>query len=165
MIWDRSAFGGAKIAAILGETLLVYARDDNSDIPFPGMLDLPGGGRAGNESPDECVTRELFQQFGVFLTVERLHYHRAYRLSDGITVSHFFAAYLTEAEVAHVRFGDEGQDWALMPITDFIADYDAVQSLRNWVGDYRAAAAKLADLANTNVNRCQGTARKNPGKA
>jgi 8-oxo-dGTP diphosphatase len=146
MSWDGLPFGGAKIAAILGDALLVYARDDKPDIPFPGMLDLPGGGREGNETPAECVTRELFEEFGVALPVDRLHYHRAYRLTDGITISHFFAAHLTDDEVANVRFGDEGQDWALMPLTDFIADADAVPRLRDWLGHYLAADEAIAGL-------------------
>lgn len=147
MTWDGLPFGGAKIAAILGDALLVYARDDIAEIPFPGMLDLPGGGREGSETPAECVTRELFEEFGVALPVERLHYHRAYRLADGTTISHFFAAYLTEDEANNVRFGDEGQDWALMPMADFIADADAVPRLREWLGHYLAADATIARLA------------------
>lgn len=147
MTWDGLPFGGAKIAAILGDALLVYARDDIAEIPFPGMLDLPGGGREGSETPADCVTRELFEEFGVALAVERLHYHRAYALADGTTISHFFAAYLTEDEVANVRFGDEGQDWALMPMADFIADADAVPRLREWLGHYLAADAAIARLA------------------
>ena len=147
MTWDGLPFGGAKIAAILGVALLVYARDDIAEIPFPGMLDLPGGGREGSETPAECVTRELFEEFGVALAVERLHYHRAYALADDTTISHFFAAHLTEAEVANVRFGDEGQDWALMPMADFIADADAVPRLREWLGHYLAADAAIARLA------------------
>ncbi len=147
MTWDGLPFGGAKIAAILGDALLVYARDDIAEIPFPGMLDLPGGGREGSETPAECVTRELFEEFGVALPVERLHYHRAYRLADGTTISHFFAAYLTEDEAANVHFGDEGQDWALMPMADFIADADAVPRLREWLGHYLAADTAIARLA------------------
>lgn len=152
--WDGAPFAGAKIAAVFGDALLVYARDDSPDIPFPGMLDLPGGGREGSESPAQCVTRELFEEFAVQMDVERLHYHRAYCLGDGVTISHFFAGYLTEAEVAAVRFGDEGQDWALMPIVDFMADTDAVPQLRDWVRHYLAADAAI---------RCLDTTAKNLG--
>jgi 8-oxo-dGTP diphosphatase len=148
MTWDGLPFGGAKIAAILGDALLVYARDDISEIPFPGMLDLPGGGREGSETPAECVTRELFEEFGVALPVDRLHYHRADPLADGTTISHFFAAHLTEEEADNVRFGDEGQDWALMPMADFIADVDAVPRLREWLGHYLAADATLRGMQN-----------------
>lgn len=151
--WDGMPFGGAKMAAIQGGAVLVYARDDRVDIPFPGMLDLPGGGREGTESPAQCVTRELFEEFGIALDVDRLHYHREYRLADGTTVSHFFAAYLTEAEVADVRFGDEGQDWALMPMADFVADADAVPRLRDWLAHYLAAEAQIRYLDTASGNR------------
>jgi 8-oxo-dGTP diphosphatase len=156
MIWDGAPFGGAKLAALHGDALLVYARDDRADIPFPGMLDLPGGGREADEDPAQCVLRELAEEFGVWLEPDRLHYHRAYRLGDGTTISHFFAAELTAAEVAGVRFGDEGQDWALMPVADFIADADAVPRLREWVAQYATAARTIRYLDTTS---------ENPGKA
>ena len=156
MIWDGASFGGAKIAAMLGDALLAYRRDDKAGIPFPGMIDLPGGGRENDENPAECVLRELAEEFGITLRAERLHYHRSYLLTDGATVSHFFAARLTEAEVAAVQFGDEGQDWALMPAADFIADGDAVPKLREWLTHYLAADDAIGYL---------NTAFKKPGKA
>lgn len=149
-----SPFVGAKIAAMCGDGLLAYRRDDTPDIPFPDMIDLPGGGREGNETAGECVLRELAEEFGITLSTDRLHYDRQYRLSDGISISHFFAVHLTETEVAAVRFGDEGQDWALMPIADFIASDEAVPRLREWLEHYIAAAATI---------RCLGTASKSPG--
>ena len=133
MIWDGSPFGGAKLAAMHGDALLAYARDDKPGIPYPGMIDLPGGGREGDETPEDCVLRELTEEFGITLPAERLYYHRVYVLADGATVSHFFAVHLSEADVAGVKFGDEGQDWALMPAADFIADDHAVPKLREWV--------------------------------
>lgn len=154
--WDGAPFGGAKLAAMLGDALLVYRRDDKPDIPFPAMLDLPGGGREGDESPAACVLRELAEEFGLHLPLDRLHYRRAYLLGDGATVSHFFAAHITEAEVATIQFGDEGQDWALLPAADYIADEDAVPRLREWLQHYLAAEATIRYL---------DTISKNPGKA
>ncbi|MFZ4748328.1 MAG: NUDIX domain-containing protein [Sphingomonas sp.] len=149
MIWDGAPFAGAKLAAMLGDALLVYRRDDKPGIPFPDMLDLPGGGREGDETPAECALRELAEEFGVFVGVDRVHYHRAYYLADHATMSHFLAVNLTEEEVASVRFGDEGQDWALLPAADFIADDDAVPRLREWLGHYCAAEAVLRRLGTT----------------
>lgn len=153
MNWDGAPFAGAKLAALCGNGLLAYRRDDKPEIPFPGMIDLPGGGREGEESPAECVLRELAEEFGIAVPTNRLHYHRHYRLGDGVSISHFFAVHLTEAEVAAVRFGDEGQDWALMPAADFIANEDAVPRLRDWVSQYLAAESTIRYL---------GTGAENP---
>lgn len=149
MNWDGLPFGGAKLAALLGDALLVYRRDDAPGIPFPGLLDLPGGGREGDESPAECALRELAEEFGLAVAPHRIHYSRAYRLSDGVTISHFLAVHLSEDEVAAVRFGDEGQDWALLPIADYLSDPDAIPPLRDWLAHYLAAAETIRCLDTT----------------
>ncbi len=155
-MWDGAEFGGAKLAAILDDAILVYRRDDQPEIPFPDMLDLPGGGRQGDESPAECALRELAEDFGIMVAVDRVYYSRAYLMGDDATVSHFLAVQLTEEEVAAVRFGDEGKDWALLPAADFIAEPDAVPRLRDWLAHYIAAAQAI---------RCLDTTSKNPSKA
>ena len=149
MSWDGLPFGGTKLAALLGDALLVYRRDDKPDIPFPGLLDLPGGGREGGESPAACALRELAEEFGVCVATDRIHYSRAYRLADGVTVSHFLAVHLSEDEVAAVRFGDEGQDWALLPIADYLSDPDAIPRLCDWLAHYLTAAEKIRCLDTT----------------
>ncbi len=152
MKWDGAAFAGAKLAALCGDGLLAYRRDDKPEIPFPGMIDLPGGGREGHESPAECVLRELAEEFGISLPADRLHYERRYRLGDGVSFSHFFAVHVTEDEIAAVQFGDEGQDWALMPTADFIADDDAVPRLRDWLSQYLAADSAIRYLDTASIN-------------
>ncbi|RVE89918.1 hypothetical protein CN172_30815 [Sinorhizobium meliloti] len=57
LMWNGPAFTGSKIALIVGGGLITYKRDQKPDIPFPGMWDLPGGGREGDESPAECAIR------------------------------------------------------------------------------------------------------------
>ena len=153
--WDGAPFAGAKIAALLGGDLLAYRRDDTPEIPFPGLIDLPGGGREGDESPFDCALRELAEEFGITVAADRVHYSRAHLLGDGATVSHFIAVRITGAEVAAVRFGDEGQDWALMPALDFVAEAEAVPRLREWLAQYLAADEAIRYL---------NTALKNPGK-
>ena len=74
------------------------------------MPDLPVGGRKGEESAVRCANCKVFEDFGESIATGRLHDHRAHRLSDGVTGSHFFTVYVTEAEVATVRFGDKGKD-------------------------------------------------------
>jgi 8-oxo-dGTP diphosphatase len=137
MQWDRSPFNGAKLAAMHGDRLLVYRRDRKPGIPFPGCLDLPGGGREGLESPVECALRELHEEFGLALSVARITYARTYASTTaGVLPSHFFALRITGAEIAAVRFGDEGEDWQLMAAADFVRHPEAVPNMRIRLRDF-----------------------------
>jgi 8-oxo-dGTP diphosphatase len=62
--WDGADFAGAKLAALVDGHILTYRRDHKPGIPWPGLIDLPGGGREGDESPSACVLRELQEEFG-----------------------------------------------------------------------------------------------------
>lgn len=138
MNWDGADFSGAKLVAMHGGRLLTYRRDFTPGIPFPGCHDLPGGGREGAESPAECALRELAEEFGLVLGPERLLWHRAWPFSwNSDRPSHLLGLALTAAEVAAVRFGDEGLDWRLMDAAEFIAHEGAVPHLRERVAACR----------------------------
>lgn len=136
MTWDGSPFTGAKLAALHDGHLLVYRRDDFAHIPFPGLIDLPGGGREGDESPAECGLRELAEEFGIALPVTRIHYTRRYALSWNRPMPSFFLAVrLTAAEIACMCFGSEGSDGRLMPVPAFVAHPAAVPHLQTRVAE------------------------------
>ena len=59
---EISDFTGCKIALFCGDSLLTILRDDKASIPWPNMWELPGGGREGDESPFECVAREVYEE-------------------------------------------------------------------------------------------------------
>lgn len=105
-------FAGAKLALFLGQDLLVIQRDDKPDIPYPGHWDLPGGGREGDESPEVCALRETYEEVGLVLPPELLNWTRVYRRPHGRVW--FFAAHLPSSAAGQIRFGNEGQGWALM---------------------------------------------------
>ena len=67
-------FDGAKLALISNNRILTLLRDDRPDIPFPAMWDFPGGGSEEGETPEECVLRELNEEFGVTISPTRLTY-------------------------------------------------------------------------------------------
>ncbi|MEL6643837.1 MAG: NUDIX hydrolase [Pseudomonadota bacterium] len=132
-----SAFTGAKIALVLGDQLVTYLRDDIPSIPYPGWWDLPGGAREGDESPEDCALRETEEEFGLRLPPSRIIWKRHYPSmfvpgSDG----YFFAAPITEDEVASIRFGDEGQWWRMMGHAEFLAHEGAVPFLRDRFREY-----------------------------
>jgi 8-oxo-dGTP diphosphatase len=137
--WDGEEFSGAKLAALHGQSLLTYRRDNKPGIPFPGLIDLPGGGREGGESPAECGLRELAEEFGLIVPAPRLHYVRRYAASWNMArPSWFLAVHLTAAEVAAVAFGDEGEDWQLMPVADFLGHGEAITHLQQRLAHYLA---------------------------
>lgn len=105
-------FSGAKAAVFLGQELLVILRDDTPDIPYPGHWDLPGGGREGDESPEACALREIREEVGLVLQPEALVWPQSYLRPHGRVW--FFAAHLPASSARLIRFGKEGQGWALM---------------------------------------------------
>jgi 8-oxo-dGTP diphosphatase len=125
------SFVGCKLALFDGACLLTYQRDDRPDLPWPGHWDLPGGGREGDETPQTCVLRELAEEFGLILPPARLLWQREYpSITDPARRSHFFASRITEAEVSAIRFGDEGQHWRMMPLSEWLSHAHAVIELQ-----------------------------------
>jgi 8-oxo-dGTP diphosphatase len=135
--WSGEDFSGAKLAALHADGLLTYRRDQKPGIPFPGLIDLPGGGREGSESPAQCALRELAEEFGLVVPPARVHYLRRYDASwDTARPSWFLSVHLTAAEIAAVAFGDEGEDWQLLPVTAFLGHSGAIPHLQARLGDY-----------------------------
>ncbi len=134
---ERDAFSGAKIALVCGRELVAYRRDDIPVIPWPGLWDLPGGGREGAETPAECALRETREEFGLALAPQRIHWCRRYPgMLDPQRSSYFLAAEISAAEVAAIRFGEEGQYWQMMSIETFLALPDAICHLQTRLADY-----------------------------
>lgn len=67
LLHKQMEFSGCKIALLCDDKLLTILRDDISTIPWPNMWELPGGGREGEETPFECVQREVFEELGLKL--------------------------------------------------------------------------------------------------
>ncbi|MBY6066558.1 NUDIX hydrolase [Leisingera aquaemixtae] len=130
-------FAGAKLAVFLGQDLLVIQRDDKPDIPYPGHWDLPGGGREGLESPEDCALRETQEEVGLVLKPDVLIWSRAYQRPHGRVW--FFAAHLPAAAAGEIRFGNEGQGWALMAPEAYCTHQLAVPHFADRLREYLMA--------------------------
>ena len=133
-------FTGAKAAFFCGGGVLTYLRDDKPGLGWRGMWDLPGGGREGEESAEECLLRELEEEFGLRLAPDRLIWRGVFpSIMDAARPSVFFAGWLNRAELSAIRFGDEGQGWELMARDRWLTRPDAVGELQRrtalaWAG-------------------------------
>ena len=134
---EISDFTGSKIALICGDKVLTILRDDKDDIPCPNMWELPGGGREGNESPFECAAREVFEELGIHLTEDCLLWSKVYPsmlFADKQSV--FLVGKLAQDQFDKIVFGDEGQDYKLMSIEEFLSSDKVVPQLQDRVRDY-----------------------------
>lgn len=128
-------FTGAKAALFCGASVLVYLRDQKPCLRWPGLWDLPGGGREGEEAPEDCLLRELWEEFGLRIGPDRLVWRRVFpSMVEAGRESVFFGGWLGREEVRRVRFGDEGQGWELMPVGVFLEHRAAVPEMQRRVG-------------------------------
>lgn len=130
-------FHGAKVAVFIDDRILVYRRDNRPDIPFPDMLDLPGGGREQGESGAQCVVRETFEEFGIRIAVDELEHVQTYPNWRGSGAQAlFFVCHLSSTVLDDIVFGDEGQGWQVMPVAEFLASDRAVPHLQLRLQEY-----------------------------
>jgi 8-oxo-dGTP diphosphatase len=124
-------FIGSKAAFVCDGAILTYLRDATPGLRYADWWDLPGGGREGRETPQECLLREVEEEFGLRLPPDRLIWARDYPgMIDHRQRAWFFGGHLTVAEVAAIRFGDEGQHWRMMPLPEFRAHPRLIPAMR-----------------------------------
>ena len=130
-------FTGCKIALICDGRILTILRDDKPTIPWPNLWELPGGGREGDESPFDCVAREVYEELGIHLTEDCLFWSKVYpsMLYEG-RQSVFMVGQLSQEQFGNIIFGDEGQAYKLMNIEEFLTSSQVVPQLQGRLRDY-----------------------------
>ena len=137
-ILNRSfEFSGSKIALICDDKLLTILRDDKASIPYPNMWELPGGGREGEETPFECVQREVFEELSLKLEETDIVWAKDYQgMLDPDKTSIFMVGTITQEEFANIVFGDEGQAYQMMDVSQFLSDEKVIPQLKDRLSDY-----------------------------
>ena len=134
---SRIDFTGCKIALICDGQILTILRDDKEDIPWPNMWELPGGGREGNETPFECVAREVYEELNIQLSKDDVIWSRLYpSMLDENKKSVFLVGKLTQEQFESIIFGDEGQGYKLVSFEEFLTSDRVVPQLQGRLRDY-----------------------------
>ena len=130
-------FTGVKAALLVEQSILVILRDNKPDIPWPNTWELPGGGREGQETPLECLRREVWEELGLILEDKSIIWSRIYpSMLDKDKLAVFVVAQISQKQYQEIRFGDEGQCYKLMSIDEFLGSDKVVPQLQDRVRDY-----------------------------
>lgn len=131
---ERFDFTGCKIALLCDGQVLTILRDDKPTIPWPNLWELPGGGREGDESPFECVAREVYEELSIQLSKDKVIWSGTYPgILDEKKRFVFLVGNLSKEEFDRIDFGDEGQDYKLVSLEEFLASDRVVPQLQERV--------------------------------
>ena len=137
LLHKQLEFSGCKIALLCDDKLLTILRDDKASIPYPNMWELPGGGREGEETPFECVQREVFEELSLKLEETDIVWAKEYQgmlVPDKTSI--FMVGTITQEEFASITFGDEGQAYQMMDVSQFLSDDKVIPQLKDRLRDY-----------------------------
>lgn len=133
----RLEFTGCKIALICDGQILTILRDDKETIPWPNLWELPGGGREEDETPFECVAREVYEELNIQLSKDDVIWSGIYPgLLDETKQFVFLVGNLAQEEFDRIDFGDEGQSYKLVSFEEFLTSDRVVPQLQERVRDY-----------------------------
>ena len=134
-VYDPLA-AGTKGLLFIGDKIIVYRRDHHAPI-HALELDLPGGGPEGKETPFETFRREVKEEFDLDITYQDISYSQRYpsTLKPG-TFGYFLVAHLPASQERQIRFGDEGIEYMLMSVEDYLSRTDAWPVFQERARDY-----------------------------
>lgn len=136
--FEKVYFNGSKGLVFLDDLMLVYRRDYNTT-NLPGYLDLPGGGREGDESPFEAFRREVKEEFGILIQKDEIDFSCTIpSVMEPGKKSYFLVAKTKRFTSKDVIFGDEGSEWMLMTAEEFIGRSDGIDRQQKRVAKYLA---------------------------
>lgn len=122
---------------LLGDKMVVCQRDNKPGLRFAGLWDLPGGGRENNETPVECIIRELKEELNIGLAPDSVFYTKEYpAMHDSNQIGIFMAAKIKQTTVDKIVLGSEGQGWKLMNINEFLESSDTIEPIKGRIRDY-----------------------------
>ena len=104
-------FNGVKIALMFENSLVMILRDNRPGLRFAGMWDFPGGGKEGNETPEQCAIREIREELSINLSEKNIVFKKEVEtMHDPNLKAFFMVAKITKEDVEKIKLGNEGQN-------------------------------------------------------
>ena len=127
---------GSKGLVFIGDKVLVYRRDNNTKL-YPLYIDLPGGGPEPYETPFETFQREVYEEFGLRIKKEDITYIKKYPSKlEPSKYAYFPVAILPPQAESKINFGDEGLEYMLLGLNDYLTRRDVWPVLRQRSQEY-----------------------------
>ena len=134
---DKKEVRGVKEARIEEKRIGVSPRDKKRAMKWHNMREVTGGGREGKETHMECLRREVWEELGLILKEKSIIWSRIYpSMLDKDRSAVFVVAQISQEQYQEIDFGDEGQEFKLMPIEDFIKAEGIIPQLQERFKDY-----------------------------
>jgi 8-oxo-dGTP diphosphatase len=131
-------FNGAKGLVFLGDKILVYRRDNKTN-NWPLNIDLPGGGREGDESPFDTFKREVKEEFGIDIEKNEVEFSCTVQsVIEPDKKSYFIVVKTLRFKSEDIVFGNEGIEWMLITPAEFINRSDCIERQQKRVKRYLA---------------------------
>ena len=142
---------GASLAVLINKPngqpdILVYRRDNDPTIPYPNKLDLPGGGLEENEDIEDCALRETLEELHVSLQRKQIGWIALYPRANGTDKNAFLVAHATEADIADMHIGNEGDNCQRMPIDEYLDHPDAIIDHTDRLRDYFNGYSMIGEI-------------------
>lgn len=136
-IFDKKRnFHGAKGVVFVGDKILVYRRDNKTNI-FPLYIDLPGGGKEEGESPFDTFKREVIEEFGIEIDQKDVEYAKEFKTTVNPTEeSYFIVVHALNTKENDIIFGSEGLEFMLMRPGEYLVLSDGIKGQQDEVRKY-----------------------------
>ena len=132
-----SKLGGSNAVLQSGDEFILIQRDNKPELAYANMWDFPGGRRERNETPLECLIREVKEELSIQVKPDNVLYERRYESRENSgSSSYFFVISITKDDIDNIQFGNEGQGWKLVTVEEFFQQKDVVPFYKEWVRDY-----------------------------
>ena len=92
--------------------ILFILRDDIPNLSDPNKWSLPGGGKENNETPEQTMLREVWEE----ISVRPKNYHFLYKVP--LFPKYLYLVKLTREENSRVKLGNEGQKLAYFALEE-----------------------------------------------